>query len=250
MKIFPVKNMVTQYNYNDGNCNKKNNTNPSMMGAKSMMLETYVSESQFTLIKKWFKNNFFTNKAKAEIIQNGITPKKPTEAILKKADDILYLKTPKQAIQNIINSNLKKASIVERKYGEYEKFYYQFDPVEHQDRIYADFFDSKKILHHTTVYDLNGLKMSQFYEKPNSSKDPITKRIKIFDVNEKMVHEDINYKNGDIGTVDYDYVMGTNTNKTHFKNGGEEVVVSGKYHTETTITDKDGNITYHNGYEF
>ena len=154
----------------------------------------------------------------------------------------LEAKSQKDALNFFVsNENFsKKVEVKNSKDGSTEIFSRMFDPVSHDMRINADYIDIKGKLHHTTVYDNNGLKLSQYFVKVNNPKEPISIRRKDFDVNGKIVREEIKYKNGDITYVDYDYIYKTQTFKNVSKDGSYNIVVNTPYSSEIQYFDKTG----------
>lgn len=136
-----------------------------------------------------------------------------------------------------------KVMVKNPKDGSCEIYERRFDAASHETRINADCYDIKGRLHHTTIYDNNGLLLSKYYVKINNPKDPILIRRKDYNVNGKLTREEIKYKNGDVTYVDYDYLYASQTFKTVKPDGSSDVVKNTKYSTEIWNFDKDGKQT-------
>ncbi len=134
----------------------------------------------------------------------------------------------------------KKVKVTNPKDGSTEIFSRTFDPVTHENCIIADYYNLKGKLHHTTVYDEDGLKLSQYFVKINESQDPISIRQKYFNADGKIIKEEIKYKNGDITYADYDYTNNTQTFKNVSKDGSYNIVKSTQYSSEIIYFNKNG----------
>ena len=157
------------------------------------------------------------------------------------------MKNAKAALRTFVkNENFNKKIAVNNSDGSYELFYRKFDPVSHETRIHSDTYDLKNKLHHTTVYDKNGLKLSQYFVKVNNPKDPVSIRRKDFNVSGKIIHEEIKYKNGETTFIDYDYLRDIQKFETVKPDGTREIITNSKYCSEKQLIDPDGQIIFDN----
>ena len=211
-------------------------TAPTMTGIPS---QKRIKPGLFQKLKNFInsklsqKNQNYVKEVKTNIV-NILPVTRPIE-----------VKTQKDALKMFVKDEAfsKKVEVKNSKDGSTEIFQRMFDPVSHETRINADYYDIKGKLHHTTVYDHNGLKLSQYFVKFNNPKDPILIRRKDFNVNGKITREEIKYKNGDISYVDYDYFYETQTFKNVSNDGSYEIIKNSKYSTEVWKYDKNGKQT-------
>ena len=235
MKIQPIYSFKHYSNYENKNCNNATflSSAPSMTGnffkiKKSSLFKKMIS---FATAKKSVNNEFKIS---------------PSNTNLKKVlsdASVIDVKNQRAALDTFLRDKnfSKKVQIKNKDNLSIEIFYRKFDPVAHDDRIFADYFDSTKKLVYTTVYDSNGLKLSQYYVKFNNPKEPISIRRKDFNVAGKLIHEEIKYKNGDITNVDYDLLHKIQRFETLSKDGSKKVLTMSEYSCQSQEFDKYGN---------
>lgn len=214
---------------------KKTITSPATTGR----LQTNIKPGFFQKLKAFInsklslKKQSYVKEVKANIA-NIMPVTRPIEASSQKKALRMFLDNDKFS---------KRVEVKNTKDGSIEIFERIFDPVSHEMRINADCFDSKGKLHHTTVYDNNGLKLSQYFIKVNNPKDPILIRRKDFNVNGKITHEEIKYKNGEVTYIDYDYYYEAQTFKNIYNDGSYRITKNTKYASEILDFDKLGKQT-------
>ena len=233
MKILPItKQYIDKKNNNFGISCNNSLVYPTMTSTNEKVLKSNLFEKIFNYIKSKNSNS------QKNIINNNffIKFKRP-----------ILVKNKKGAIHSFVkNENFNEKVLVKNSDGSFELFFRKFDPVSHETRIYSDLYDFSKTLNNTTVYDKNGLKLSQYFVKINNPNEPISIRRKDFNVSGKIIHEEIKYKNGDLTNIDYDYLRDTQTFETLKSNGAKEIVINSKYSFERRVYDKDGNILVNN----
>lgn len=232
MRVENIKNFSYISNSNKTNYVSKPCYSPSMTGiAGGKIKPKFMQKLEAFLKSKLSPQQQKYIKETKESVSKVIPAVKPIEA-----------KSRKAALDNFLaDDNFSKKVVVRNpENGSHEVFYRMFDAASHEMRINADYFDYKGKLNHTTVYDNNGLKLSEYYIKINDPKDPILIRCKDYNVNGKITREQIKYKNGDITYVDYDYIYKTQTYKTVKSDGSSNVVKNTKYSTEIWNFDKYG----------
>ena len=230
------KEKIRECKYSNINSVSKNRQPGNFYPAMKGMSANKIKPGFFQKLKAFFNSKIspqqqnYVKEIKANI--NNIIPQtRPLKAV-----------SQKKALKRFLSDEKfsKKVEVKNIKDGSTEIFQRAFDPVSHEMRINADCFDMKGKLHHTTVYDNNGLKLSQYFVKVNNPKDPILIRRKDFNVNGKITREEIKYKNGDITYVDYDYYYNTQTFKNVAADGSYNIVKNSKYVSETWDFDKNG----------
>lgn len=216
---------LTVYNNIQQNINYTNNNRKN----KQVSMTSNIKKPQIknSNIKEFFKNLFV--KTKAAVIIKTINVQSEREAIE-------ALKINKNFNGKYIFKNLETTSY----------FYKKFDPVTHENRIFADVYSNEKSndLIKTSMYDMNGLKLSEYFVKIGNKKEAISIRRKDFNVQGKLIHEEIKYKNGDISNVDYDVLNGRQTTVINSSSGRVDKITSTKNYSETVINYPDGSESY------
>ena len=242
MRIENIKNFSYVSNSNKTNYVSKPCYSPSMTGiAGGKIKPKFMQKLEAFLKAKLSPQRQKYIKETKESVSKVIPVVKPIE-----------VKTRKAALDNFLaDDNFSKKVVVRNpENGSHEVFYRMFDAASHEMRINADYFDYKGKLNHTTVYDNNGLKLSEYYIKINNPKDPILIRCKDYNVNGKITREQIKYKNGDITYVDYDYLYKTQTYKTVHPDNSHEIIKNSQYATEEWRYDNNGKETFYKLTEF
>lgn len=234
MRIENIKNFsyISNSNSSKENYANKYYYSPSMTGISKNKIKSGFTHK----IKAFLKSKLSPQQQKyvkevKESVSKTIPVAKPFE-----------VKSQKEALNMFLADDnfSKKVAVTNPENGSHEIFYRMFDAASHEMRINADYFDYKGKLNHTTVYDNNGLKLSEYYVKINNPKDPILIRRKDYNVNGKITREEIKYKNGDITYVDYDDIFASQTFKTVKPDGSINVVKNTRYSTEIWNFDKYG----------
>ena len=235
MKIQPIYSFQHHSNYENKNCNYV-----SLAFSAPSMTGNFFKAKKSSLLKKMFR--LITNK-KAVSNEIQISPSNTNLKKILSDTSVIEVKNQRAALDTFLRdkSFSKKVQIKNKDNSSIEIFYRKFDPVVHDDRIFADYFDSTKKLVYTTVYDSNGLKLSQYYVKFNNPKEPISIRRKDFNVAGKLIHEEIKYKNGDITNVDYDLLHKIQRFETLRTDGSKKVLTMSEYSCQTQEFDKLGN---------
>ena len=267
MKIQPIYSFQHHSNYENKNCNYV-----SLAFSAPSMTGNFFKAKKSSLLKKMFR--LITNK-KAVSNEIQISPSNTNLKKILSDTSVIEVKNQRAALDTFLRdkSFSKKVQIKNKDNSSIEIFYRKFDPVVHDDRIFADYFDSAKklvyttvydsyrkfdpVVHddrifadyfdsakklvYTTVYDSNGLKLSQYYVKFNNPKEPISIRRKDFNVAGKLIHEEIKYKNGDITNVDYDLLHKIQRFETLSKDGSKKVLTMSEYSCQSQEFDKYGN---------
>lgn len=237
MKILPAIGFYSDNKKNNLSITHSNNIfYPTMTSSNVKVSKSNI----FSKIYKFFKSKNFTSLNTSDNITLFKNFRRP-----------ILVKNKKGALRSFVkNENFNKKVLIKNSDGSFELFYRKFDPVSHETRIYSDFYDFNKKLNNTTIYDKNGLKLSQYFVKINNSKEPISIRRKDFNVSGKIIHEEIKYKNGDITDIDYDYLKDIQTFKTLKSDGTRDIVINSKYYVIKKVYDKDGNILVDNTMNF
>ncbi len=235
MKIQPIYSFQHHSNYENKNCNYV-----SLAFSAPSMTGNFFKAKKSSLLKKMFR--LITNK-KAVSNEIQISPSNTNLKKILSDTSVIEVKNQRAALDTFLRdkSFSKKVQIKNKDNSSIEIFYRKFDPVVHDDRIFADYFDSAKKLVYTTVYDSNGLKLSQYYVKFNNPKEPISIRRKDFNVAGKLIHEEIKYKNGDVTNVDYDLLHKIQRFETLRTDGSKKVLTMSEYSCQTQEFDKLGN---------
>lgn len=232
MRILPVTELRTQKRSNNSNTHAKMNYSLAMTAFYSKIK----SENVYKKILNYFK---------CSSIPEGIINSNQDEITFVRKP--ILMKNAKAALRTFVkNENFNKKIAVNNSDGSYELFDRKFDPVSHETRIHSDTYDLKNKLHHTTVYDKNGLKLSQYFVKVNNPKDPVSIRRKDFNVSGKIIHEEIKYKNGETTFIDYDYLRDIQKFETVKPDGTREIITNSKYCSEKQLIDPDGQIIFDN----
>lgn len=228
MRILPVTELRVQKRSNNSNSHVKMNYSPSMTALNKKIS----SGNVYKKILNYFKFRSIPSEINRGAQERCIGLRKP-----------ISMKNVKAALHTYVkNENFNKKILVNNADGSYELFYRKFDPVTHETRINSDTYDLKGKLHHTTVYDKNGLKLSQYFVKINNPKDPVSIRRKDFNVAGKIVHEEISYKSGEITYIDYDYLRETQQFETVKTDGTREIITASKYSSAKRLIGPDGKI--------